>query len=153
MEWVRGGPLDQLIREQGALDPKLAASYTLQAVRGLQYAHRNGMVHRDIKPANLLLSDDGVIKVADLGLVKIPDATDADLDARDSTDIGMISGMISGTQVTLQGTAVGTPAYMAPNKASMPPPSTTAPTSIHSDVRCSACSLVILLLSARMSPG
>ena len=112
MEWVRGGPLDQLIRKKGALDPKLAAGYTLQAARGLQYAHRNGMVHRDIKPANLLLSEDGVIKVADLGLVKIPDAADAEFDVPASA----ASGMASGTQVTLQGTAVGTPAYMAPEQ-------------------------------------
>ena len=34
MEWVRGGPLDRLIREKGALDPKLAAGYTLQAAQG-----------------------------------------------------------------------------------------------------------------------
>ncbi len=112
MEWVRGGPLDELIREKGALDPKLAAGYTLQAARGLQFAHRNGMVHRDVKPANLLLSDEGVIKVADLGLVKIPDQADTDSDA----GITSMSGLESGTQVTMQGTAVGTPAYMAPEQ-------------------------------------
>ncbi len=112
MEWVRGGPLDELIREKGALDPKLAAGYTLQAAHGLQFAHRNGMVHRDIKPANLLLTDEGVIKVADLGLVKIPDLADLESDVDDRG----ISGMQSGTQVTMQGTAVGTPAYMAPEQ-------------------------------------
>jgi serine/threonine protein kinase len=112
MEWVRGGPLDELIRDKGALDPKLAAGYTLQAARGLQFAHRNGMVHRDVKPANLLLTDEGVIKVADLGLVKIPDL--ADLDTVD--DDSSMSGLQSGTQVTMQGTAVGTPAYMAPEQ-------------------------------------
>ncbi|MFK8112816.1 MAG: protein kinase [Rubripirellula sp.] len=112
MEWVRGGPLDELVREKGALDPKLAGGYVLQAARGLQYAHRNGMVHRDIKPANLLLSDEGVVKVADLGLVKIPDQIDPESDVGASG----ISGMESGTQVTMQGTAVGTPAYMAPEQ-------------------------------------
>jgi eukaryotic-like serine/threonine-protein kinase len=112
MEWVRGGPLDELVREKGALDPKLAAGYVLQAARGLQFAHRHGMVHRDIKPANLLLSDEGVVKVADLGLVKIPDQIDPESDVGASG----ISGMESGTQVTMQGTAVGTPAYMAPEQ-------------------------------------
>lgn len=112
MEWVRGGPLDELIRDKGALDPKLAAGYTLQAARGLQFAHRNGMVHRDVKPANLLLTDEGVIKVADLGLVKIPDLPD--LHAVD--DDSSMSGLQSGTQVTMQGTAVGTPAFMAPEQ-------------------------------------
>jgi serine/threonine protein kinase len=110
MEWVRGGPLDQLVREKGAIDPKLAAGYILQAARGLQFAHRNGMVHRDIKPANLLLSDEGIVKVADLGLVKLPDEIDPE------SEVGALSGLESGTQVTMQGTAVGTPAYMAPEQ-------------------------------------
>jgi len=111
MEWVRGGPLDELIRDKGALDPKLTAGYILQAARGLQFAHRNGMVHRDVKPANLLLTDEGVIKVADLGLVKIPDLPDVD-----AIGDSAMSGLHSGTQVTMQGTAVGTPAYMAPEQ-------------------------------------
>ena len=114
MEWVRGGGLDELIRAKGSLDPKLAAGYILQAARGLQFAHRNGMVHRDIKPANLLLSDEGVIKVADLGLVKIPDQVDLESDLAEP---GRVSGLQSGTQVTMQGTAVGTPAYMAPEQS------------------------------------
>ncbi len=113
MEWVRGGPLSDLVREKGAIDPRLAASYTLQAARGLQFAHRHGMVHRDVKPANLLLSDEGVVKVADLGLVKIPDQWDPDADVGASS----IAGLESGTQVTIQGTAVGTPAYMAPEQS------------------------------------
>ncbi len=112
MEWVRGGPLSDLIRDKGPIEPKLAVGYMLQAARGLQFAHRHGMVHRDIKPANLLLSDDGVVKVADLGLVKIPDQIDPDPEV----GTGSVSGLQSGTQVTMQGTAVGTPAYMAPEQ-------------------------------------
>lgn len=113
MEWVKGGPLSELVQEKGVIDPRLAAGYILQAARGLQFAHRNGMVHRDVKPANLLLSDEGVVKVADLGLVKIPDQMDTDPDVGAS----WMSGMESGTQVTMQGTAVGTPAYMAPEQS------------------------------------
>ena len=73
MEWVRGGPLDELIKEKGALEPRLAAGYALQAARGLQFAHRNGMVHRDIKPANLLLDKKGTIKILDMGLARLCD--------------------------------------------------------------------------------
>ncbi|TWU51071.1 Serine/threonine-protein kinase StkP [Rubripirellula tenax] len=112
MEWVRGGPLDDVVRQKGSLDPKIAAGYALQASRGLQFAHRHGMVHRDVKPANLLLSDDGVIKVADLGLVKIPDQADIESTGGITTS----AGISSGTEVTMQGTAVGTPAYMAPEQ-------------------------------------
>ena len=111
MEWVRGGPLDHLIREKGRLESKLAASYAVQAARGLQFAHQHGMVHRDIKPSNLLVTEDGIIKVADLGLVKIPNHGDADSELDAAVDL------VSGTKVTLQGTAVGTPAYMAPEQS------------------------------------
>ncbi len=113
MEWVRGGPLSDVVRDNGPVDPRVAATYTLQAARGLQFAHRHGMVHRDVKPANLLLNDEGVVKVADLGLVKVPDQADPE------SDVGAASassGMASGTQVTMMGTAVGTPAYMAPEQ-------------------------------------
>ena len=114
MEWVRGGPLSDVIRTRGPLEPKLAVGYTLQAARGLQFAHRNGMVHRDVKPANLLLSDEGVVKVADLGLVKIPDLGEPD---EGDFEPGTVSASgMSGTEVTMQGTAVGTPAYMAPEQ-------------------------------------
>ena len=113
MEWVRGGPLSELVQEKGVLDPRLAAGYTLQAARGLQFAHGSGMVHRDVKPANLLLSDEGVVKVADLGLVKIPDQMDPESDVGATSTT---SGVASGTEVTMQGTAVGTPAYMAPEQ-------------------------------------
>lgn len=113
MEWVKGGPLDQLVKSKGQLDPRLAAGYLLQAARGLLVAHDQGMVHRDIKPANLLLTDDGVVKVADLGLVKVPDVADLvpDGPASNAND-----GTSSGTEITMQGTAVGTPAYMSPEQ-------------------------------------
>lgn len=144
MEWVRGGSLGDLVREKGSLDPKLAATYILQAARGLQYAHRSGMVHRDIKPGNLLLSEDGVVKVADLGLVKIPDQIDP-ITADESGTSGQrdgdsYGGLQSGTQVTMQGTAVGTPAYMAPEQ------SADASTVDHrADIYSLGCSLFYLL--------
>jgi len=113
MEWVRGGPLSDLVRDKGPCDPRVAATYTLQAARGLQFAHRHGMVHRDVKPANLLLNEEGVVKVADLGLVKVPDQPDPESDVGSAS---ASSGFASGTHVTMMGTAVGTPAYMAPEQ-------------------------------------
>jgi len=72
MEYVRGRSLAELVRGQGKLDPETAVGYVLQAARGLKHAHDRGMIHRDVKPDNLLLDDQGLVKVADLGLVKTP---------------------------------------------------------------------------------
>ena len=48
----------------------MAAGYILQAARGLKYAHDQGFIHRAIKPGNLMLDAQGIVKVADLGLVE-----------------------------------------------------------------------------------
>src|SRR5207248_2045361 len=74
MEYVRGQSLADLVKRRGKLDPETAVGYVLQAARGLKHAHERGMIHRDIKPDNLLLDEQGVVKVADLGLVKTPAA-------------------------------------------------------------------------------
>lgn len=68
MEHVKGADLYEIVKDDGALSPEVAANYVLQAAEGLQHAHQKGMVHRDIKPANLLLTKEGVVKILDLGL-------------------------------------------------------------------------------------
>src|SRR5262249_39364682 len=50
-----GCTLADLLRDRGAVEPAHAAAYVLQAARGLQYAHNQGLNHRDIKPENLWL--------------------------------------------------------------------------------------------------
>ena len=72
MEFVAGRSLMDLLHEQGRVGPEAAVGYTLQAARGLRQGHNQGMVHRDVKPANLLMNGEGIVKVADLGLVKLP---------------------------------------------------------------------------------
>ncbi len=63
--------------------PRRPSASSSRAARGLKYAHDRGMIHRDIKPDNLLLNDQGVVKVADLGLVKTPALAEAE-EARES---------------------------------------------------------------------
>src|SRR5437763_508331 len=58
------------VQDDGKGGPEVAVGYVLQAARGLKFAHDHGLIHRDVKPENLLLNDQGVVKVADLGLVK-----------------------------------------------------------------------------------
>ncbi len=114
MELVGGGSLDDVLKKKGKLDPKTAASFIAQAARGLKFAHDNGMVHRDIKPANLMLTNDGLVKVADLGLVKTPHATDDEVNSGEDRNIMLASAR---SQVTGFGSTMGTPAYMAPEQA------------------------------------
>jgi serine/threonine protein kinase len=67
-EFVPGVDLRRLVRRGGPLAPDAAAWVVLQAAQGLEYAHRRGIVHRDVKPGNLLVTHEGDVKLADLGL-------------------------------------------------------------------------------------
>ncbi len=113
MELVPGGSLSDLLKKHGRLEPAAASAMILQAARGLKYAHDHGMVHRDIKPANLMISSDGLVKVADLGLVKTP-AMDEDSDTAFDRSAMLASANASVTGV---GSTMGTPAYMSPEQA------------------------------------
>lgn len=68
MEFVLGRDLQNIVNDEGALDCGRAANYIAQAARGLSYAHQQGLIHRDVKPANLLIDQDGIVKLLDLGL-------------------------------------------------------------------------------------
>jgi len=141
MEFVRGRSLADLVRGQGKLDAEEAVGYVLQAARGLKFAHDQGMIHRDIKPDNLLLSDHGVVKVADLGLVKTPGAVD-EAPARRSADEAPAAGskLSAIADVTQANVAIGTPAYMSPEQG------TNAATVDHrADIYSLGCTLYVLV--------
>jgi len=70
MELVHGHTLRDLLVERGRLTPAEAVAVLEPVLAGLTAAHRTGLVHRDIKPENVLISDDGVVKVADFGLAR-----------------------------------------------------------------------------------
>jgi eukaryotic-like serine/threonine-protein kinase len=95
MEYVPGQSCAEILRDRGHLDVEQAVDIVSQACRGLDYAHRNGVVHRDVKPGNLLVSESGVVKLADFGIARA-------------------TGQSSITQV---GSVLGTAAYLSPEQA------------------------------------
>jgi serine/threonine-protein kinase len=95
MEYVDGQSCAEILRDEGHLGPDEAVDILAQACRGLDYAHRNGVVHRDVKPGNLLRNRDGVVKLADFGIAKAAEQSD----------------------ITKVGSVVGTAAYLSPEQA------------------------------------
>ncbi len=92
MSYYEGETLEARLR-RGALSPDEAIALTVQAAQGLAKAHERGVVHRDIKPANLMVNTDGVLKILDFGIAKVP-----------------------GVQLSAPGQRLGTVAYMSPEQ-------------------------------------
>lgn len=70
MEYVSGGNIGQLVEGGGTLEPKQAVKMILQAAKALEYAEKEGIVHCDVKPDNLMITSDGDVRLADLGIAK-----------------------------------------------------------------------------------
>lgn len=115
MELVRGEDLRRVLHREGRLEAGRAVRILSTVCGAIDVAHREGVLHRDLKPENILLPGaDGEAKVLDFGVAKlVADPDDPPLDRDEGT-------------LTLDGTIVGTPAYMAPEqlRAEVPGPRT-----------------------------
>ena len=76
MEYVPGEDLKQHLKRRGPLALPEALELALQIAEALEAAHAKGIVHRDIKPANILLTEEGLVKVADFGIARVFSAPD-----------------------------------------------------------------------------
>jgi serine/threonine protein kinase len=101
MEYVEGEDLASLVAKRGPLSVAVAVDCVLQAARGLEYAHSQGIIHRDIKPANLLRDSGGTVKVTDLGLARLANP----------------GGSVGAGSITQAGSILGTVDYMPPEQA------------------------------------
>ncbi len=111
MEYVEGSDLSRLLKLNGPLPYQEACEYIRQAALGLQHAHEKNFIHRDIKPSNLLVSGERALpgtdgkanlKILDMGLVRSLTETEDEN---------------SKSELTRDGTVVGTPDYMSPEQA------------------------------------
>jgi eukaryotic-like serine/threonine-protein kinase len=96
-ELVEGRDLKTMIRQEGRLAPREAASICSQVARALGAAHAAGVVHRDIKSHNVLVTPAGVAKLTDFGIARIIGGEDASL--------------------TRTGIVLGSSDYLAPEQA------------------------------------
>ena len=126
MEFVEGETARARVGRKGPLAPDEALTIIQGATRGLAAAHRSGVIHRDIKPDNILISHEGEVKLADLGL------------AKESSDDGM----------TMTGQGMGTPQYMPPEQFR-----DFKSTGKEADVYSMGATLYFLLTGQRPFPG
>jgi serine/threonine-protein kinase len=94
MEYVAGLSVREILHAEGLLASAQAADLLDQTLAALQHAHRQGIVHRDVKPENLMITRDGVVKVADFGLARA----------------------FADAQITEAGNVTGTVQYLAPEQ-------------------------------------
>lgn len=94
IELVCGETLDSLSDRLGPLPPDRAAYLIEQILSALQHAHGAGVVHRDMKPTNVMVTDAAAVKLMDFGIARIR----------------------GGERITIDGSMMGTPAYMAPEQ-------------------------------------
>jgi len=95
MEYVSGKSLKEHLLEKGKLNDTEIQTLIIQILTALQHVHNSGLVHRDIKPSNFMITDSGMIKLADFGIAK---------DKNKSFNH------------TETGTQMGTPKYMSPEQ-------------------------------------
>ncbi|MEU6660264.1 serine/threonine-protein kinase [Streptomyces sp. NPDC046821] len=100
MELVDGPSLDDVLREQGPLDPREVAAIGAKVMDALSAAHRAGVLHRDVKPGNILLDRSGRVVLTDFGIATMDDPGDG-----------------SATHITHSGELVGSLDYLAPERA------------------------------------
>ncbi|MFG3600621.1 serine/threonine-protein kinase [Micromonospora chersina] len=95
MEYVASKSLQDTIAEDGPVSPAKAVQIGLGVLGALKAAHKAGIMHRDVKPGNVLLGNDGRVVLTDFGLATIP----------------------GDPNVTRTGMVLGSPAYIAPERA------------------------------------
>jgi serine/threonine protein kinase len=91
MDYIKGESLEAVLDREKSLDLPRALNYAVQILRGVEHAHEATILHRDLRPANVLISESGIVKVADFGTSRFLEKSHAT-------------------------TVIGSPPYMAPEQ-------------------------------------
>lgn len=86
MEYIVGKTLKDIVRERGVLPLEYGLDIAKQIASALAFAHRHEVIHRDIKPHNIIITDDGLVKVADFGIARAKSGS--------ITDTGPVMGSV-----------------------------------------------------------
>jgi serine/threonine protein kinase len=106
MPYLADGSLASFLAPDRLLPVEQVVAYLEQAAAALDYAHQHGIVHRDVKPSNLLLHPDGRLLLGDFGIAR-------------PLNMAELPGVVTpfeGGDLTVTGSAMGTPEYMAPEQ-------------------------------------
>ena len=113
MEFVEGSTVQKLLRAR-RLPVEETVRIAMQVAGALIAAHAAGIVHRDLKPGNVMVTSDGLVKVLDFGLAKLPGASPAPAASSESASTQTVGYSEVHTQ---QGMVFGSPPYMSPEQA------------------------------------
>ena len=97
MEYVDGMDLQRVVEANGPLDCESAVDCIRQAADGLAHAHARNMIHCDIKPSNLIVNEQGIVKILDMGLARLvghdkPDGCRFERGRKADLGLGRLSG-------------------------------------------------------------
>src|SRR6202140_1297668 len=106
MELVSGDTLAERVKRDGPVPVEEALAIAKQIAEALEAAHEKNIIHRDLKPANVKVTPEGKVKVLDFGLAKAFSGDAANEDPSNSPTLSAAA--------TMQGTILGTAAYMSP---------------------------------------
>lgn len=144
MEYVEGIDLAHYVRKKGPLAAGLVAHIGRQVAQGLNHAAKHGMVHRDIKPQNLIITTSGRVQILDFGLARLGQK-DPERDVSESENDLLKQ---SAAALTLKGSILGTPDYIAPEQAT-----DSRNADIRADIYSLGCTLYFLLTGRPPFPG